>query len=91
MNNKVTAAALRASADAVEHLDAEHVKVLGYYCNGRKPVLLIDHPPAFARGAMTRRQPSPLGGVDHVYATPFHGCQIEWLVHTPAVREVGHA
>jgi hypothetical protein len=91
MNNKVTAAALRAAADATDQLDESGSKVLGHYSNGRVPVLLIDRPPTFVQGVSRRRESDGKGGRVRVYAAPFRGTQLEWRVAEPAAREVAHA
>lgn len=88
MNNIVIATHLRGAAAAVEQLTAAGSKVLGYYCNGRRPVLLIDQAPAFVRGSLRRRAPDGQGGTHRVCAAPFHGVQIEWSQHQPALAEV---
>jgi hypothetical protein len=88
--SKTTAAALRVAAAAAEKLEAEGIQIQSHYSNGRQAVLVADRKPAFVRGVLTRREPTG-SGVTHVYASPFHGVQLEWHDHVPAVREVGHA
>lgn len=85
------AAALRRAAAAIMILDAEGIGVRCTYANGRHATVVVDRKPQFARGVMIRRQPADDGGIDRVFGTPFHGVQLEWLEHTPVVREVGHA
>lgn len=93
MNNQVTAAGLRAAADAVDKLSAQGVNVIGYRADARKPVLLINTPPAFAHGVVKSRFWRSRTGARYltrVYATPFHGCQIEWTQSDLVAQEVGH-
>lgn len=88
--SKTTAAALRTAAVAAEMLECEGIGVIKHYSNGRQAVLVADRKPKFAKGVLTRREPTA-EGVNFVYATPFYGVQLEWHVYVPAVREVGHA
>lgn len=84
-------------------LEAAGITILGYYSNGRRPVLIIDQPPPLLQGAPKRRQPNGDGGIDLVMAAPYENVQLEWTVKsamprliadvlgaTDAVREVGH-
>lgn len=91
MNQINTAAALRTAADAVDKLHAQGVHVLGHYSNGRKPVLIIDKPPAKMSGVLRMRAPSRVvNGAQHTFASHFEGVQVEWVEQVPAVRAVGH-
>ena len=84
-------------------LEAAGITILGYYSNGRRPVLIIDQPPPLLQGAPKRRQPNGDGGIDLVMAAPYENVQLEWTVKSPmprliagmlaaadAAREVGH-
>lgn len=87
--NQLTADALRGAQVALQKLDDCGATVIGFYSNGRRAVLLLASKPAFCKGVVVRRVPQGRG-VDHVYATPFHGAQVEWIEHVPMVQAVGH-
>lgn len=80
MNNAVTAAQLRAAANLADRLAADGSKVLTYYHNGRKPVLVVDQPPVGTQGSLIRRAPLNLGAHagDRTLAAPMDGVQLEW-------------
>lgn len=87
-------AAARAAFDtvlgALDRLQADRITVIGVFYGGSKPVVIVDRKPAFVRGGLKQRQ--VVGAqVQRTYAAPFHGVQLQWLVVTPIVREVGHA
>lgn len=100
MINRITAAGLRAAAIAVDKLDAQGINVVGYRSDMRKPVLVVDRPPAFAHGVVKSRRYLRSGagagevlgdaGVVRTYACPFYDCQLEWNSSELAAREVAH-
>lgn len=83
--------ALQLAANAARSLVGCGIQVLASYANGRRPVLIIDKPPRFVRGAVKRRQPNGRGGITLACAASYQGCQIEWLQDVPSWQEVGHA
>ena len=89
-NNQIHATAMRASANAIELLDAVGTEVVFAYSNGRQVVLLVDCKPPFVTGSCIRRTPAGRGGYERVFAAQYHGVQIEWIEHEPASAEVAH-
>lgn len=90
IDNNPVVTALQIAAQVAARLAAQGVYVNHAFANGRSPVLVIDHPPAFIRGVVKRSTPTGAGGVEQVWAAPFYGVQLEWLVQVPGMREVAH-
>lgn len=82
--------ALHDAGAAAEKLHAMHVHIVSAYANGRRPVLVIDHPPAFVNGVEKRRSPNGRGGIERVMASSYHGVQLEWVEHLPAKQEAAN-
>ena len=95
MNAETTATtALHVAAAAADRLSACGENILHAYANGRRAVLIIDHPPAFVRGVVKRTHPDGRGGVKRIWAASFHGVQLEWMHDCPGAlvpdTEAGH-
>lgn len=89
-DNAAARAAFEHVLGALDRLQASGIAVIGVFYGGGKPVVVVDRKPPFVRGGLKQRQ--VIGAqVQHTYAAPFHGVQLQWLVVTPIVREVGHA
>lgn len=92
---QVTAAILATATSALEILRAQGIHVASVAITGRQPVLTIDRPPTFTRGALKSRRwrvgntPFSRGMVVRTLVAPFHGCQIEWQV-SEELGEVRH-
>ncbi|GGK08779.1 hypothetical protein [Luteimonas terricola] len=84
--------ALQVASHAAGLLADAGTRVIGAYANGRRPVLIIDKPPTFVRGAVkTRGKPHPDGGRRTlVLGASFQGCQLEWWEDVPVAQEVRH-
>lgn len=89
MNNAVAAAQLRAAANLAERLTADGSKVLTYYHNGRRPVLIVDQPPVGMQGSLVRRAPTFLGR-ERTLAAPIDGVQVQWSVADELGKDVAH-
>lgn len=81
-------AALVAAAEVARQLTDAGIEIHSAFDNGRRMVLLIDKPPAFAAGHIKRHHPNGMGGTTTVFAAGYHGCQLEWTTDTYAA-EVG--
>lgn len=82
--------ATTSNAPALAALRAAGVRLLRQYDNGRRVVLVVEHPPAFVTGSMCRRQPAGGGGHEYIMAAPYHGAQLEWRTRVAPPAEVGH-
>lgn len=66
-------------AHAVHALRKTGVTILEQRDNGRRTVVVIDHPPAFVRGGLRRRERMPDGRTACTFAAPWRGLQLEWI------------
>ncbi len=89
-NKNAARAAFEAVLIALDKLQACQSQVLGVIYSGSKPIVVVAKPPAFVRGGLTNRQVLN-DTVQHTYAAPFHGVQLQWFQCTPIAREAGHA
>lgn len=83
------------SASVAQRLEKAGTEILGYYDNGRRPVIVIRKPPQFVTGAFKQRHPNGQGGFDRMFAASYFGVQLEWIERTSAPAdqplEVAHA
>lgn len=90
-NNDAARAAFELALIALDKLLAMRAgKVLAVYYGGQKPVIEIETPPRFVKGALIRRM-AINNDLAATYAAPFHGVQLQWTIVTPIAREAGHA
>lgn len=89
-NNDAARAAFESVLIALDKLQACKSKVHAVFYGGAKPVVVVEKPPAFVRGGLTNRQVVN-DTLQHTYAAPFNGVQLQWIECTPIVREAGHA
>lgn len=83
---------LQSAVEVAKKIEEAGSQVIGSYCNGRRTVLLIDQPPAFVQGHCKQRYPNHLGGYTRMFAAPYYGVQLEWMVDEVGyVPAVGHA
>ena len=95
MSNRSTLAALRAATNAVMKLSAQGVTVRRVEfaavpnAKRQKPTLVVASKPAFSRFGLKATRPGQFV-VEHVYAAPYFGVQLEYIEHIPVARSIGH-
>ncbi len=77
--NSAMNGALGAAMGALHLLNDAGCVVVEIKLRGGRPTLVIDQPPTFVHGAakITRTH---RGMRDTIYAAPFHGVQLEWVM-----------
>lgn len=83
--NRALYTALSLALSAVFELDDAGTTVTDIDIRGGTPVLRIDQPPLFVKGALTVRHVAGRYR-ETVYAAPFRGCQLEWIERS--LREI---
>ncbi|MGO1072296.1 hypothetical protein [Lysobacter sp. CA199] len=95
MSNRGIQSALTAASTAIKRLTRQGITVKGvsYVAvpagKGRKAVLTVDRRPKFSRFGLKSSRPSATC-VEHVWAAPFYGVQLEYVEYLPITRAVGH-
>lgn len=84
--NQIHHQALARSLAAVHHLNDRGANVKSIEIRGGKPVITIDGPQVFLKGAMHQR--ATINGAHRVtMAAPVLGCQVEWCETYPVARK----